>query len=102
MTDVHPGFAEYFALIKQRAGLSQKELAEKAGVSTVTILNLKRRKFANASVSLIAVAKALGVECSTPTGTMVSLRIPSTFVHWRGCIAWPASNLAPTSAGSPE
>ena len=64
MNDEASRFAGRLKEIRERAGLSQKQLAEQAGVGQRTISHLEQGVQEPVWSTLLAIAKALGVECT--------------------------------------
>lgn len=59
---------------RQEMGLSQKELADSAGVSRVTVNNLEQGKYANPTINTLdGIAKALGTTHKTLSNGHVRL-----------------------------
>jgi DNA-binding XRE family transcriptional regulator len=60
--------AEWFAgrlrELRERAGLTQKDLADRAGVSKATVADLEQGRYAPSWPTVVALAEALRVECT--------------------------------------
>lgn len=57
------GFAQQLQGLRERAGLTQGELAKRAGCTTMTISKLERAVQEPAWPLVLAIASALGVSC---------------------------------------
>jgi transcriptional regulator with XRE-family HTH domain len=57
------GFGERLKSVRESSGLSQAQLAERAGCHTFTISKLERGEQEPAWPLVLALAKALGVDC---------------------------------------
>ena len=60
--------AEWFAgrlrELREQAGLTQKDLADRAGVSKATVADLEQGRYAPSWPTVVSLAEALGVECT--------------------------------------
>src|SRR5579875_3867528 len=67
------GFAVRLRAVREQAGLSQRELAERAGCNVFTLSKLERGTQEPAWPLVLALARALGVECMAfqPTGNQL-------------------------------
>ncbi len=64
------GFAGRLRTVREQVGLSQRQLAERAGCNVFTLSKLERGTQEPAWPLVLALARALGVECTAfqPTG----------------------------------
>jgi transcriptional regulator with XRE-family HTH domain len=62
------GFGGRLRVLREKAGLSQRELAEKAGCNQFTVAKLERGAQEPAWPLVLALAKALGVTCEAFNG----------------------------------
>src|SRR5436305_12191091 len=81
------GFGERLRRVREQAGLSQRELAEKAGCNPFTVAKAERGEQEPAWPLVLALARALGVEVGAfvPRGTVAGARnAPQTVPRPRG------------------
>jgi transcriptional regulator with XRE-family HTH domain len=71
------GFSARLKAEREKAGLTQKQLAEKAGCNVFTVAKLERGSQEPAWPLVLALAKALGVDC-TAFGDGPAVQLPPT------------------------
>ena len=90
------GFAARLKALREAAGLSQPELAEKAGCHKITVSKLERGEQEPAWPLVLSLCKALGVTCEAFRGTGAVPAREQLAVE-KATAAWPQGALEAVS-----